>query len=69
VPDIWFVIGIALGTVVTGFCAIGSFERGSDSVRRRSWSIELASRRRALVASRSVRPAAPVAVAGLSEAS
>jgi len=23
--DIWFVAGIALGTIVTGFCAIGSF--------------------------------------------
>jgi hypothetical protein len=69
VPDIGFVIGVALGTIVTGFCAIGSFARGSESVRRVSRSIEHASRRRALVASRSVRPAATVAVAGLSEVS
>jgi hypothetical protein len=52
VLDIWFVIGIALGTLVTGFCAIGSFDRGSDSVRRQSWNREHAARRRALVASR-----------------
>lgn len=50
--DIWFVAGIALGTIVTGFCAIGSFDRGSDSVQRRSWNREHAARTRALVASR-----------------
>jgi hypothetical protein len=50
--DIWFVAGIALGTIVTGFCAIGSFDRGSDSVRRRSWNREHIARQRALVASR-----------------
>jgi hypothetical protein len=52
VIDIWFVAGIALGTIVTGFCAIGSFDRGSDSVRRRSWNHEHAARKRALLASR-----------------
>jgi hypothetical protein len=52
VLDIWVVAGIALGTIVTGFCAIGSFDRGSDSVQRRSWNREHAARRRALVASR-----------------
>ncbi|HAF10275.1 MAG TPA: hypothetical protein VIN63_12590 [Candidatus Limnocylindria bacterium] len=50
--DIWFVAGIALGTIVTGFCAIGSFDRGSDSVHRRSWNREHAARKRALLASR-----------------
>ena len=50
--DIWFVAGIALGTIVTGFCAIGSFDRGSESVQRRSWNREHVARRRALVASR-----------------
>ena len=50
--DIWFVAGIALGTIVTGFCAIGSFDRGSDSVQRRSWNREHAARKRALLASR-----------------
>ena len=50
--DIWFVAGIALGTIVTGFCAIGSFDRGSDSVQRRSWNREHLARRRALLASR-----------------
>jgi hypothetical protein len=52
VLDIWFVAGIALGTIVTGFCAIGSFDRGSDSVHRRSWSREHEARKRALLASR-----------------
>ena len=65
VPDIWFVLGIALGTIVTGFCAIGSFERGADSVGRRSWILEHAARRRALVAPRAaVRAAAQPAVEG-----
>jgi len=32
VPDIWFLAGVALGMIVTGFCAIGSIERGSDSI-------------------------------------
>jgi hypothetical protein len=52
VLDIWFVAGIALGTIVTGFCAIGSFDRGSDSVRRRSWSREHDARKRAFLLSR-----------------
>jgi hypothetical protein len=60
VIDIWFVAGIALGTIVTGFCAIGSFDRGSDSVRRRSWNREYAARKGALVASRAtIRAVAP----------
>jgi hypothetical protein len=64
VLDIWFVAGIALGTIVTGFCAIGSFDRGSDSVRRRSWSLEHAARKRALLASRAtVRARAPLTTA------
>lgn len=49
--DISFVVGLALGTIVTGFCAIGSFNRGFDSVRRTSWTRELAARKRALVTS------------------
>ena len=57
--DIWFVAGIALGTIVTGFCAIGSFDRGSDSVRRRSWNREHAARNRALRASRAIRAIVP----------
>jgi hypothetical protein len=47
VIDISFVLGVALGTIVTGFCAIGSYYRGSDSVRRGAWSLELAARKRA----------------------
>lgn len=47
--DFSFVLGIALGTIVTGFCAIGSYYRGSDSVRRGAWTTELAARKRATV--------------------
>ena len=49
--DIWFIAGIALGTIVTGFCAIGSYDRGSDSVRRKSWSVEHYARRKATLTS------------------
>ena len=52
VTDIWFVAGLALGTVITGFCAIGSYGRGSDSVRRKSWSLEHEARKRAFLVSR-----------------
>jgi len=52
VLDLSFVVGLVLGTIVTGFCAIGSFNRGFDSVRRTSWSREHAARRRAVVTSR-----------------
>jgi hypothetical protein len=67
VIDLSFVLGLALGTIVTGFCAIGSFNRGFDSVRRRSWTTEHAARKRAVVASRTAlrtaHPAAKGAVA------
>jgi hypothetical protein len=52
VIDIWFIAGVALGTIVTGFCAIGSFNRGSDSVHRRSWTREHDARSRVLTATR-----------------
>jgi hypothetical protein len=52
VLDISFVAGLALGTIVTGFLAIGSFNRGFDSVRRTAWSREHAARQRAVVTSR-----------------
>jgi hypothetical protein len=69
-PDIWFAVGVALGTIVTGFCAIGSFDRGSESVRRRSWSVEHASRKRAFLASRAaLRAAQPAAERALLKAS
>jgi len=48
VIDISFVVGVVLGTIVTGFCAIGSYNRGSDSVHRTSWTQELVARKRAL---------------------
>jgi hypothetical protein len=52
--EMWFVAvaGIALGTIVTGFCAIGSYDRGSDSVRRKSWSVEHDARTKAAIVSR-----------------
>jgi len=63
----WFVAGIALGTIVTGFCAIGSYDRGSDSVRRKSWSVEHAARTKAVLASRTRlgRIAQPIAEGAL----
>jgi hypothetical protein len=52
VLDLSFLLGLALGTIVTGFCAIGSFNRGFDSERRTSWSRELAARQRAMLTAR-----------------
>ena len=50
--DLSFLVGLALGTIVTGFCAIGSFNRGIDSARRTSWSRELDARKHAVVTAR-----------------
>ena len=50
--DLSFLVGLALGTIVTGFCAIGSYNRGFDSVRRTTWSREHAARKRAVLSSR-----------------
>lgn len=38
--DLSFVLGLALGTMVTGLCAMGSYYRGSNSVRREARTIE-----------------------------
>jgi len=43
-PELWFFIGLVVGIVVTGFVAVGSFERGADSVRMKPWRTELAAR-------------------------
>jgi hypothetical protein len=51
VLDLSFLLGLALGMIVTGFCAIGSFNRGFDSVRRASWSREHDARKRAVISS------------------
>lgn len=51
-PDVWFLAGIALGMIVTSFSAIGSYDRGLESVRRRSWSREHAARKQVALASR-----------------
>ena len=50
--DLSFILGLALGTIVTSFCAIGSFSRGYDSVRRTAWNNEHAARKRAVRAAR-----------------
>jgi hypothetical protein len=52
-PDLWFVAGLAMGVAVTGFTAIGSFARGSDSVRRTSWATEHSARKHAYLIARS----------------
>jgi hypothetical protein len=60
VPDLWFFAGLAMGVAITGFCAIGSFDRGAESIRRRTWMVEIAARQRALIGLQS-RGDAPVA--------
>jgi len=57
--DLSFLVGLALGMIVTGFCAIGSFNRGFDSMRRTSWSREHAARKRAVLSSRVAARAVP----------
>lgn len=52
-PELWFVVGLAFGVVLMGFCTIGSFDRGADSARVRPWKLELVARKRASIASRS----------------
>jgi hypothetical protein len=43
--DLSFVLGVALGTIVTGLCAMGSYYRGSNSVRQDARTIERAVRK------------------------
>jgi hypothetical protein len=50
-----FVLGVALGTLITAFCAIGSHSRGFDSVRRGAWRRELVARERAVKAATAAR--------------
>jgi len=57
VLDFSFFVGIALGTIVTGFCAIGAFDRGFDSARRKSWRVELEARNRAVLVAAARTPA------------
>ena len=58
-PDLWFLAGLAMGLCVAGFSAVGSFERGVDSVRRSVWSRELAARHRVVVARAQRRETTP----------
>ena len=59
-PDLWFPVGLATGIIVSGFLAIGSFERGVASVRRGLVGAELAARQRAVFARRSTAQRAAV---------
>ena len=43
-PELWFFVGLAVGIVITGFVALGSFERGANSVRNAPWRMELMAR-------------------------
>ena len=52
-PDLWFVVGLAVGMVLMGFVTIGSFDRGADSVRRNFWNAELVARKTAFMTARS----------------
>jgi len=65
VIDVSFFLGVVLGTIVTGFCAIGSYNRGYDSVRRGSWSREHAARKRAVRAASGSRVAKGATIAGV----
>jgi len=49
---VWFVAGLALGLIVTGFVALGSYERGRESARRERFNAELTSRRIVAVSQR-----------------
>ena len=60
VPELWFVLGLAMGVIVAGFTTVGSFDRGVASVRRSAVSAELAARRRAVVARSRSRGRAPL---------
>ena len=62
--DLSFLVGLALGTVVTGFCAIGSYSRGFNSVRRSAWLREHAARKRAVMRSRGAARVTPGTVEG-----
>jgi hypothetical protein len=55
---IWFVVGLALGLILTGFVALGSYERGRESARRERFNAELVARRVVAVSKRA-RPEAP----------
>ena len=52
---VWFVAGLALGLIVTGFVALGSYERGRDSARRERFNAEL-NARRVVAVSKRARP-------------
>jgi hypothetical protein len=42
---LWFATGLAMGIVVIGFIALGSYERGQEHARRERFTTELANRR------------------------
>lgn len=54
-PELWFFAGLAMGIALAGLVAVGSFERGVDSVRNKTWHRELVARRQVTRLSRSTR--------------
>lgn len=63
------VLGVAIGTLIAAFAAIGSYGRGFDSVRRGAWRRELVARKRAVKAATAARvAAAPTHQPGLRQA-
>jgi hypothetical protein len=56
---IWFISGLAIGLLMIGFIALGSYERGYRRARREVFSAELLARRRVIVAARKSRPELP----------
>jgi hypothetical protein len=57
-PELWFFVGLTMGIAIAGFAAIGSFARGVDSVRNKTWRRELVLRQHATRASHDSRRAA-----------
>jgi hypothetical protein len=55
---VWFLTGLALGVILVGFVALGSYERGRESARRERFNAELVARRVVAVAKRA-RPKGP----------
>lgn len=55
----WFVSGLAIGMILIGFVALGSYDRGYQKARRESVSAELWARRGVAVAARKRRTKLP----------
>jgi hypothetical protein len=49
---LWFVVGLALGLILIGFVALGSYERGRESALRERFTAKLMTRRVVAVSKR-----------------